>query len=96
VAHSISAKKRIRQNEKHRARNRARKGLIKDLTKSYGSALAAGDFTKAEGELRKLTQRLDRTAAKHTIHKRNAARKRSRLTKRLNVMRAAKGTTAKV
>jgi small subunit ribosomal protein S20 len=97
VAHSISAKKRIRQNEKRRARNRARKGLIKDLTKSFGSALQAGDFGKADGELNKLTQRLDRTAAKGAIHKKTAARRRSRLTKRLNAMRAAKtgaGTSA--
>src|SRR5260370_20937947 len=80
VAHSITAKKRIRQNEKHRARNRARKQLIKDLGKSFGSALQSGDFGKAEGELNKLTQRLDRTAAKHTIHKNTPARKPSQLT----------------
>jgi small subunit ribosomal protein S20 len=98
VAHSLSAKKRIRQNEKRRARNRARKLAIKDQTKAFTSALAGGDFAKAEGELKKLTVRLDRTAAKHTIHKNTAARKRSRLTRRLNAARAAKpagaGTSA--
>ena len=97
MAHSLSAKKRIRQNEKHRARNRARKVLIKGFTKTFDAALLAGELGKAEGELRKLTQRLDRTAAKHTIHKNNAARKRSRLTKRLNALKSAKpgaGTSA--
>src|SRR5438105_11694000 len=64
VAHSLSAKKRIRQNEKHRARNRARKMLIKDLTRSFGAALQAGDAGKAGVELNKLVGRLDRTAAK--------------------------------
>ena len=87
MAHSLSAKKRIRQNEKARARNRARKLLIKDQTKAFTTALGAGDAAKAETELRKLTQRLDRFASKHTIHKNTAARKRSRLTKRLNALK---------
>ena len=40
------------------------------------------------------SQKLDRIATKGTIHKNTAARKRSRLTKRLNAARAAKGTKA--
>jgi small subunit ribosomal protein S20 len=93
VAHSISAKKRVRQNEKRRARNRWRKEQLKDQVKSFSTAITAGDFTKAEEELRKTTQKLDRIATKGTIHKNTAARKRSRLTKRLNAARAAKGGT---
>jgi small subunit ribosomal protein S20 len=94
VAHSLSAKKRVRQTLKRRARNRARKELLKDQVKSFGSALASGDWKKAEEELRKTAQRLDKVAAKHTIHKNTAARKRSRLAKRLNAAKAAKGTKA--
>ena len=94
MAHSLSAKKRIRQNEKRRARNRARKLLLKDQTKAVTTALGAGDAGKAETELRKLTQRLDRIAAKHTIHKKTASRKRSRLTKRLNALKKGAGTKA--
>ena len=93
MAHSISAKKRVRQNEKRRARNRWRKDQLKDRVKSFSTAMTAGDFTKAEEELRKTTQQLDRIATKGTIHKNTAARKRSRLTKRLNAARAAKGGT---
>ena len=94
MAHSISAKKRVRQNEKRRARNRWRKDQLKDQVKSFGTAMTAGDFTKAEEELRKTTQQLDRIATKGTIHKNTAARKRSRLARRLNAARAAKGTKA--
>ena len=94
MAHSLSAKKRIRQTEKRRARNRFRKELIKDNIKGFTAAVTSGDWKKAEEELKKTVQRLDKTAAKHTIHKNAAARKRSRLTKRLNVARAAKGTKA--
>jgi small subunit ribosomal protein S20 len=88
VAHSLSAKKRVRQTAKRRARNRARKELIKDQIKSFNTALTSGDMPKAEQELRKVVQRLDRVASKHTIHKNTAARKRSRLTKRLNRIRS--------
>jgi small subunit ribosomal protein S20 len=97
VAHSLSAKKRIRQNIKRRARNRARKELLKDQTKTYLAALAGHDLAKAEVELRNTVIRLDKVAAKHTIHKNTAARKRSRLTLRLNAAKAAaaKGPPAK-
>jgi len=95
VAHSLSAKKRVRQNIKRRARNRARKDMIKDQTKTFLSVLGAGDFAKAETELRKTTQRLDKVAAKGTIHKNTAARRRSRLALKLNAAKkAGKGTTA--
>lgn len=90
MAHSLSAKKRIRQSIKRRARNRARKETIKEQTKVYLAALAGNDLAKAEQELRKTVSRLDKVAAKHTIHKNTAARKRSRLTLRLNALRAAK------
>jgi small subunit ribosomal protein S20 len=89
VAHSLSAKKRIRQSIKRRARNRSRKELIKDQTKSYLSALASHDVGKAETELRKTVSRLDKVASKHTIHKNTASRRRSRLTLRLNALKAA-------
>ena len=95
MAHSLSAKKRIRQSIKRRARNRVRKESLKEQTKVFLTALAGPDLGKAETELRKTVQRLDKIAAKHTIHKNTAARKRSRLTKRLNVARAkGKGTAA--
>jgi len=98
VAHSLSAKKRIRQNIKSRARNRARKTELKDQLKSFTTVLATGDFKKAEAELGKVVSRLNRVASKGTIHKNTAARKRSRLARRLNAMRAAKsggaGTSA--
>jgi small subunit ribosomal protein S20 len=97
VAHSLSAKKRIRQNETHRARNRARKELIKNQIKGFTAALATGKADEAEKALRTTVSRLDKVAVKGTIHKNAASRKRSRLTKRLNALRAggkASGTTA--
>ena len=90
MAHSLSAKKRIRQNEKRRARNRARKDLVKTEVKAFSTLLTTGDFAKATEQLNKVVSRLDKTAAKNTIHKKTASRKRSRLTKRLNALQAKK------
>jgi small subunit ribosomal protein S20 len=94
VAHSLSAKKRVRQNIKRNARNRARKELIKGQTKAFAAAVTAGDVKKAAEELNKTVSRLDKVASKNTIHKNTAARKRSRLTKRLNALKAGAGTKA--
>jgi small subunit ribosomal protein S20 len=91
VAHSLSAKKRIRQTAKRRARNRARKETLKDQVKGFLAALTGGNVDAAKEEFRKTTQRLDKVAAKHTIHKNAASRKRSRLAKRLNAMVATGG-----
>lgn len=90
MAHSLSAKKRVRQNLKRRARNRARKEAIKVEVKAFQAALTAGDPAKAAEQLRKVVSRLDRVASKNTIHKNTAARKRSRLTRKLNKLLAAK------
>lgn len=95
MPHSLSAKKRVRQNVKRRARNRARKADIRDQVKTYLGAIHAGDVAKSETELRKTVQLLDRVATKSTIHKNTAARRRSRLTKRLNALKAkGQGTPA--
>lgn len=88
MAHSLSAKKRVRQNAKARARNRWRKGQLKDGSKEFLDAVHAGDVAKAEQAYKTLTKKLDQTADAETIHKNTAARKKSRLAKRLNALKA--------
>ena len=83
MAHTLSAKKRIRENLKRRSRNRWRKGQVKDAVKAYDEALAKGDRAEAAECLRVVYKKLDTVAAKGTIHKNAAARKKSRLAKRL-------------
>ena len=92
MAHSLSAKKRVRQNIKARARNRYRKEQIKETVKSFTAAVTTGALDKAATALNDVTRRLDKVAAKGTIHKNQASRKRSRLARRLNAAR--KATTA--
>ena len=95
MAHSLSAKKRVRQNIKARARNRHRKEQIKETVKSFTAALTTGAVDKAATALNEVTRRLDKVAAKGTIHKNQAARKRSRLAKRLNAARTTAATGGK-
>ena len=90
VAHSLSAKKRIKQNAKRRTINRARKSQVKMQTKHFETALAGGDAEAASEQLRLVAQKLDKTAGKSTMHKKTAARNKSRLAKKLNALKAKK------
>ncbi len=88
MAHSLSAKKRVRQNEKSRITNRARKSQVKTQIKHYEEILEKGDIAAATEQLRLVTKKLDQTAATSTMHKKTASRKKSRLTKKLNALKA--------
>lgn len=94
MAHSLSAQKRVRQTVKRNGRNRARKELLKNDTKAFTAALAGGDQVKVAEAFNAVSSRLDKTAAKHTIHKNTAARRRSRMAKKVNALKATAGTKA--
>ncbi len=84
MAHSLSAKKRIRQNETHRARNRWRKDQIKQAVTAFRDSLKSGDKGKMTEALSLCFKKLDKVAAKGTIHKNAASRSKARLTKAMN------------
>lgn len=84
MAHSLSAKKRVRQNAKRRGRNRWRKEQVRQAVREFNEALRAGDAAKAAEQLKVVYKRLDRVAAQGTIHKNTAARKKSRLARKLH------------
>ncbi len=90
MAHSLSAKKRVRQNAKRRLINRARKSQIKTQIKHFEAALSSGDVEVAAERYRLVARGLDQTAATSTMHKRTVARKKSRLAKKLNALKAKK------
>lgn len=88
MAHSLSAKKRVRQNAKRRTINRARKSQVKTQIKRLETALGEGNVETATAELKATVKKLDKVAATSTMHKKTAARKKSRLTKKLNALKA--------
>jgi small subunit ribosomal protein S20 len=90
VAHSLSAKKRIKQNEKSRVRNRARKSMVKTQIKHFEGALSAGDSEKADEQFKLLVKRIDEVASTSTMHKNTAARMKSRFAKQLSSLKTKK------
>jgi small subunit ribosomal protein S20 len=90
VVHSLQAKKRAKQNVKRRTTNRARKSQVKTQIKHFEEALDSGNFETATEQLRLVTKKLDKTASTSTMHKKTAARKKSRLAKKLNALKAKK------
>jgi len=91
VAQSLQSKKRAKQNTKSRTINRARKSQVKTQIKHFETALEKGDVEAASEQLRLVTKKLDKTASTSTMHKKTAARKKSRLARQLNSLKATKG-----
>ena len=91
MAHSLSAKKRVKQNVKRNVTNRVRKSRVKTQIKHFETALSSGDAEAASEQYRLVVKNLDKTAATSTMHKNTAARKKSRLAKQLNNLKAKEG-----
>ncbi|MBN2211800.1 MAG: 30S ribosomal protein S20 [Sedimentisphaerales bacterium] len=84
MAHSLSAKKRIRQNLKRRLRNRANKSAMKTQIKKFDQTLLEGkDAETITKSLREAQKKIDCLAAKGVIHRHAAARKKSQLMRRM-------------
>jgi small subunit ribosomal protein S20 len=88
VANIKSQIKRNRQNEVRRVRNKSVRSSLKTSAKKVDAAVAEGDTVTAEALARQASRDLDRAASKGVLHKRAAARKKSRLA------RAAAGSTS--
>ncbi len=84
MANLESSKKRNRQNERNRTRNRARKSALKTETRKLLDALKSDDTAKAQEQFTLVTKRIDQVAAKGTLHRKTAARRKSRLAKMIN------------
>jgi small subunit ribosomal protein S20 len=92
VAHSLSAKKRVRQNAKRRTTNRARKSVIKTQIKHFLSAVSGGEIDKAGEQFGGMTKKLDKSVSTGSIHKNTASRIKSRMARRLNSLRKKAGS----
>ncbi len=83
MPNTASAKKRVRQNAKRRALNHWRKRRVKEQVRSFLNAVQAQDVATAETEFRKVCGVLDKVACTSTLHRNTAARRKSRLNRRL-------------
>ena len=86
MANSKSAEKRMRQEQKRGAHNRAQRSRLKSAIKRV---TGAEDATAATSAYRETSALLDRMATRALIHRNKAARKKSQLA---GIVRAKGGT----
>jgi len=90
LANTASAKKRVRQNEKRRMRNRVWLTRARSTIKQTRIAIDSKDSEASIAAVNTAISELDRAASKGVIHKRNAARRKSRLLKKLSTLEMSK------
>ena len=89
MANIKSQIKRNKQNETRRERNKAVKSALKTSQKKVQAAISGGDADAAVARQREAARALDKAASKGVLHKRTAARTKSRLAKQVNATSGA-------
>ena len=79
-----SAKKRVKVTKTKNLQNQMAKSALKTVLKKFDAAVAAGDKSAAEATYKVAVKAVDQAAAKHLMHKNNAAHKKSAMTLKLN------------
>ncbi|MHB1133684.1 MAG: 30S ribosomal protein S20 [Chloroflexota bacterium] len=88
MANTKSALKAIRVSEKRRLHNKAARSRMRTTIKKAEGVLAAGETQETAQAVLAALSIIDRTASKGVIHRNQAARRKSRLMKRLNKLQA--------
>jgi small subunit ribosomal protein S20 len=83
MANIKSAEKRVLTSAKRNLRNKAVKSNLKSTLKKADAAILAKDASSAE-TVKIALKKLDESVTKGILHKNTAARKKSKLAKRLN------------
>ncbi len=86
MANLKNAKKRVSVNSKKAVRNNEYAASAKTAIKNVEKAVAKKDKTQAEANLKTAIKRIDKAAGAGVIAKNTSARKKSRLTKKVNAM----------
>jgi small subunit ribosomal protein S20 len=81
VANTQSAEKRNRQSQKRRARNQHVMSSLRSQVRKLREAVAKGDAAKTKEELVAAVKAISKAASKGVIHKAQASRRISRLTR---------------
>jgi len=85
---STSAEKRYRKSEERRLRNKSAKSAVRTSVKKFVS-LAQKKDAGAQAALKEMVKKIDTAAGKGIITKNAAARKKSRMQRFYNSMKAA-------
>ena len=84
MANIKSQIKRNRQNEKRHLRNQGVRSSLKTATKKATTAASSGDAEATTAAVNEASRAYDKAASKGMLHKRAAARHKSRLAKAAN------------
>ena len=90
---SLSAKKRVKQNEKSRIHNKSIASAYKSQVKKVLQAIKVGDAETAEKELPKAMKKMDKAAKTRIIHKNKASRKKSQLAHKIQQLKKGQGAS---
>lgn len=86
MAHTKSARKRLKTSAEKHLRNRIRKTMVKNTETKYLDLVSKKDKEAASAVLNDCFKALDKAAKSGTIHKNKADRKKSRLAAKLTAM----------
>jgi len=88
LANHKSAVKRDRQSKGRQERNTSAKSMVKTKVKSVLTAVNAKNKENSINALKETIPAISKAGSKGLIHKKNASRKISRLTKKVNAIQA--------
>ena len=88
MARSRSSQKSLRRSIRRGERNKARRTKIKTVLRKFDDAASKKDASAVEKVFREAAALVDRSANRRTIHRNTAARRKSRMAKRVNAMKA--------
>lgn len=81
-----SSERSVKTDAERRAKNFAVRSTIKTVTRKVTEAVSAGKADDAKALLTKASKTIDKAAAKGVLHKNAAARKKSRMARKLNAL----------
>jgi small subunit ribosomal protein S20 len=82
MANHKSAEKRARQNEKRRLRNRTRNTTVKNKIRTVLESIGTKSADEVKAALEEAVKVIDKARSAGVLHRNNASRKISRLTRR--------------
>jgi small subunit ribosomal protein S20 len=86
---SKSAEKRHRQSEERRLRNKSARSAVRTSVKKFVALAQKRETAEAEAALKDMIKKIDTAAGKGIIKKNSAARKKSRMQRLFNSIKAA-------
>lgn len=89
MPHTKSAKKALRVSQRRRDQNKPVRSQVKTYVKKAEQLISGNELESAREAVQRAIAALDKAAQKGVIHPNNAARRKSRLMKKLNTAASA-------